>query len=226
MEVRNIGLSINKTLNKQNIPFAQKPIQTPSVSSTIKDNKKGIITASIALALLGVGIYAHKQGLIKKITQTNVPDTLQLIKEKITQIKTSSMNEIERIIKENTAIDGIKLDVIDNAACIRSADKTQPERFHQAATWIEEAYKKAYSQAKLQDNNNMLNYIHNRINTENNALAKMYAQIPTEEAQLRAKLFAQDVAEMDIHKGMTPQKFVEDMFNTFIPKAKEDLKAS
>lgn len=194
------------------------------VSPSNNNNKTSLITGAAIIAALGIGlgIYAHKTGMLKAGVKKLNPSA-STIKEKIAQVKANSMDEIDRIIRENTGIDGIHLDVIDNAAGIRSADLSQPERFHQAATWIEEAYKRAYEKAELSDNKNMLNYIYNRVNTENNTLAKMYAQMPEQEANMRMTQFAKDVAAQDIHTGMTVQQFVKDMQEIFIPKAKTQL---
>lgn len=194
------------------------------LSQAQNDNKSSLITGAAVLAILGIGagIYAHKTGMLKAGAKKLNP-TANLIKEKIANVKANSMDEIARIIRENTGIDGVHLDVIDNAAGIRSADLSQPERFHQAATWIEEAYKKAYAKAKLSDNNNMLNYIYNRVNNENNTLAKMYAQMPEAEAKIRMTQFAKDVTAQDSHTGMTAQQFVKDMQEIFIPKARTEL---
>lgn len=220
--------TVSKTLNVKN-SFGKKRTK-PELHSNVctspekKSKTTSILTGAAVAAALGIGfgIYANKTGMFKTGIKT-INTAANAIKEKISKVKANSMDELDRIIKDNTGIDGIHLDVIDRSAGMRSADLSQPERFHQAATWIEEAYKRAYSKAKLSDNNNMLNYIHNRVRTENNSLAQMYVQMPTAEANYRIKQFADDVASMDIHKGMTPQQFVKDMQEIFMPKAKIDL---
>lgn len=220
--------TVSKTLNvkKSFGKKSNKPELRSSVSSIPEKNSKttSILTGAVVVAALGAGfgIYANKTGMFKSGMKT-INTAANAIKEKVAKIKANSMDELDRIIKDNTGIDGIHLDVIDRSAGMRSADLSQPERFHQAATWIEEAYKRAYSKAKLSDNNNMLNYIHNRVKSENNSLAQMYVQMPTAEANFRMKQFADDVASIDIHKGMTPQQFVKDMQEIFMPKAKSDL---
>ena len=107
---------------------------------------------------------------------------------------------------------------------MRSADPAQPERFHQAATWLEEAYKKAYSKAELSDGKNMFNYIHEYMNDGKTALAQMYVQMPEAEANVRIRQFVEDISAMDKHTGMTAEKFVKDLKEIFMPKAREALK--
>lgn len=213
----------SKKMSHKNQTNVSSPISF-GYSQNESDNKKSIAAGAGILAALAIGIAActHNSGAAKTSAK-KIVSTGDKIREKIGQIKQNSMEEIERIIRENTAIDGIHLDVIDDAAGRRSADLTQPERFNQAATWIEVAYKKAYAKAKLSDGKNMLNYIHNRINKENDALAQMYAQLPKEEAEVRMTDFAKDIIKSDIHTGMTAEQFIKDMQETFMPKARVKL---
>ena len=219
----NFSKSVNfQQTTKQTEQKVAVPVKK-DFKTTISENKTPIIVGAIALAALGTGIYANKNKLFGKVSGTLVSDTKKII-DKINKIKASSINEANKVIADNTVFGEIKLPVIDKAAGMRSADKNQPERFHQAATWIEEAYKQAYSKAKgLRDGNNMLNYIYNRVNKENSALAQMYVQMPAAEANVRMTQFAKDVAAMDKHSGMTVERFVKDMKEIFMPKAKQEL---
>lgn len=229
MAVESIGAfnNFSKSVNFQQTTKQAEPKVAATVKkdfkTTISENKTPIVVGAIALAAIGAGIYANRGKLFGKVSGALVSESKSIL-DKINRVKASCINEANKVIADNTVFGEIKLPVIDKAAGMRSADKTQPERFHQAATWIEEAYKQAYSKAKdLRDGNNMLNYIYNRVNKENTALAQMYAQMPEAEASVRMTQFAKDVTKMDKHSGMTVEKFVKDMKEVFIPKAKQEL---
>ena len=229
MAVESIGAfnNFSKSVNfQQTTKQAEHKVAAPvkkDFKTTISENKTPIVVGAIALAAIGAGIYANRGKLFGKVSGALVSESKSIL-DKINRIKANCINEANKVIADNTVFGEIKLPVIDKAAGMRSADKTQPERFHQAATWIEEAYKQAYSKAKdLRDGNNMLNYIYNRVNKENTALAQMYAQMPEAEASVRMTQFAKDVTKMDKHSGMTVERFVKDMKEVFIPKAKQEL---
>ncbi len=213
----NFQQSAQKT--KQNTTTNASQNHTP-----LPDKKKNyttpIVVGAVALAALGTGIYAYKTGKFAK----SGGQSLQKITEKIAKIKEAHINEANRIINDNSPNGMINLPVIDSAAGMRSADKAQPNRFHQAALWLEEAYKQAYSKANLSDGKNMFNYIHEYMNNGRTALAQMYVQMPEAEANARISQFAKDISAMDKHTGMTAEKFVKDLKEVFMPKAKEALK--
>ena len=182
-----------------------------------------IVVGAVALAALGTGIYAYKTGKFAKAA-SNGAASVQKIKDKIARIKENSLAEANRVINDNSPNGIINLPIIDHSAGMRSADPAQPERFHQAATWLEEAYKKAYSKAELSDGKNMFNYIHEYMNDGKTALAQMYVQMPEAEANVRIRQFVEDISAMDKHTGMTAEKFVKDLKEIFMPIAREALK--
>lgn len=212
----NFHQSVPKTQAAQPTNISQK-----NVNLTEKKNyTTPIVVGAIALAALGTGIYAYKTGKFTNAAGANISK----IKERLAKIKENCINEANQVINDNSPNGMINLPVIDSAAGMRSADKAQPNRFHQAAVWLEEAYKKAYSKAELSDGKNMFNYIHEYMNNGRTALAQMYVQMPEAEANVRISQFVDDISAIDKHKGMTAEKFVKDLKEIFMPKAKEALK--
>ncbi len=205
--------------------------QTAAASSTAQKNQKSlnsqktktIVLSAVALAALcGVTYWQRdKIGFIKKLGEKNI----ESLSGKITKLKQEFKADALRVLGENTHGNMVKLENIEPAAAMRSASPTEKEPFHQAASWIEEAYLAAYSRAKLSDGNNMFNYISKRIGQENNTLAQMYAQMPKQEAEIRIQQFADEIMAKDNHSGMTSVTFIKNMWEKFIPKAKNDLEA-
>lgn len=185
-----------------------------------KDYTTPVVVAAVALAALGTGIYAHKTGKLGSMFSTKV----QKLNKKIDNVIEASMAEAKKVVSENCSNDIVNLPAVDAAAGQRSADITKAERFHQAATWIEEAYKTAFSKAALSDEKNMFNYIHEYMNDGRTALAQMYVQMPEAEANIRIERFVNDIKNIDSHTGMTSEKFVEDLRNLFMPQAREAIK--
>ncbi len=192
-------------------------------STQPKNNKKtkNILLAAIVLAVLGGIAYVKREAL--GLTKTIIKQSPKKLEEKINFLKDKYRPEATRVLNENTHNGMVNLGGVEHGAAIRSASPTEQDPFHQAASWIEEAYIKAYSKAQLSDGNNVLNYIHRRIGTENNTLAQIYAQMPKEECAIRLNQFANEAAKVDNHVGMTPEKFITSMTEKIIPKAKESL---
>lgn len=203
------------TVNKQQ-DFGQTQAAQPP-----KKSKTPLIIAGLIIAAGAIALYAKKGA--KTLSQPIFQQSTKQIEENINFLKNKYKPEATRVLNENTYNGMVNLGNIENAAAIRSASPTEQSPFHQAASWIEEAYIKAYSKAQLSDGNNILNYIHRRIGTENDALAQMYAQMPKEEYTIRLNQFANEAAKSDKHVGMTPEKFISIMIEKIIPKAKETL---
>lgn len=198
--------------------------QSFSVLDVSKNNNKKIFLTGLGVIALGLLVYFKRDALgVNKKIKPIVKSSVKELEAKITQLKNTYKSEAHRVLKENTHNNMVNLSAIEPAAAMRSASKTEHEPFHQAATWLEEAYKDAYSKAELRDGNNILNYIYKRVASENNTLAQMYAQMPKEEAQIRVKQFAQEAMQKDNHIGLTSDKFVDYMLNRLMPKAKQDL---
>ncbi len=195
----------------------KKHVPLPSKSE--KNYTSPIVTGAIALAALGSGIYAHKTGKLQNIIKAKTPK----LNQKINDIIKNSLQKANEVISENTKNGIVELPVIDNAAGVWSTSN-RPEKFHEAATWLEEAYKSAYSKAKLEDGKNMFNYIHEYMNGGHTALAQMYVQMPEQEAAIRINKFITDIGELDKHTGMTAEEFVNALNNKFMPQAREAIK--
>lgn len=174
-----------------------------------------IVVGAVALAALGTGIYAHKTGKLGEVFSSKA----QKLNKKINDVIHKSMSKANEVIAENTAPNGmVNLPAIDAAAGLRSIDITKAERLHQAATWLEEAYKNAYSRAQLSDGKNMFNYIHEYIKSGRTALPEIYTKMPAEEANIRIQKFADDIKKMDSHNGMTSESFIKDFKEVFMKK--------
>ena len=201
----------------------KKSISTQSQHTSLppkKDNTTPIVVGAIALAALGTGIYAHKTGKLGDIFSTRT----QRLTKKVNKLINQYMNKAKQVINENTHGGMINLPGIDEAAGRRSADINKTERFHQAATWLEEAYKTAFSKAQLSDGKNMFNYIHEYMKGGKTALAQMYVQMPEAEANIRINKFLDDIKQMDNHTGMTAEEFLKDLTDVFMPQAREAIK--
>ena len=207
-----------KSLNKNFSAQQSTPIFEP------KSNSNKLLFASVALLLIGGLVYFKRDvlGLPKLVKSFSKPN-LKKIEAKVAALKDKYRADAHRVLNENTHNNMVNLSAIEPAAAMRSASKTEENAFHQAASWLEEAYKGAYSKAELKDGNNILDYIHRRIGLEDNTLAQMYAQMPKPEAEIRVKQFALEALEKDSHSGMTADSFIESLLNKFIPKAKQDL---
>ena len=221
-----------------NNPFAkiqqvqQKQNQTAEIQKTsaeanvLKKSKTPMIVAGATLAAVCGVVYWKREALgLTKAAAKNAKGGVEKLQEKIVKLKEQFKSKAQEVLKENTVNGMVKLESIEPAAAMRSASKTEHEPFHQAASWIEEAYIDAYSRAQLSDGNNILNYIYKRIGSEDNTLAQMYAQMPKQEAEIRIKQFVSEAVKKDTHNGMTPEKFIKDMWDNFIPNAKQELEA-
>jgi len=228
MSVSKISLSNIYLQQKQNIKKKSNPQFSAQQNSPIIENKqknKKLAIAGLAILAIGGLIYWKRDSLgLNKIKKNFTQKNLQKLEIKISELKTKYKPDAMRVLQENTHNNIVNIGAIEPAAAIRSASPTEKNSFHQAASWIEEAYKNAYSRAELKDGNNILNYIYRRIGTENNTLAQMYAQMPKEEAQIRARQFATEALKKDKHTGLTIEQFVSDVINKLVPKAKQDLK--
>jgi len=226
MSISKITLNTNhlKSNTHQNAMKNFKAQQATSVLNNNKNTKNKIILTGLGLIILGSIAYWKREtlGLTKAVKSISKP-SIEKIETKIIQLKSTFKEDAQRVLKENTHNNIVNLSAIEPAAAIRSASKTESEPFHQAATWIEEAYIDAYSKAELKDGNNILNYIYKRVASENNTLAKMYAQMPKAEAEVRIKQFATEATQKDTHTGLTINQFIEYMTNKLVPKAKQDL---
>lgn len=222
MPVQRIGT--NNIYTKNTLSFAKNQT-TSNVNNNNQPNSnkktKNILLATVALAVLGGLVYVKREAL--GLTKAIIKQSPKKSEEHINFLKDKYRPEATRVVNENTYNGMVNLGNIENGAAIRSASPTEQNPFHQAASWIEEAYIKAYSRAQLTDGNNILNYIHRRIGTENNTLAQMYAQMPKEECTIRLNQFANEAAKADKHVGMTPEKFITIMTEKIIPNAKESL---
>ena len=209
----------------KSVQAVPQPAAQPQNTNT-KSTKKTtpIVVGAVALAALGVAAYVKRDKLGQLLKKGSKQSTEKL-QEKITQLKDKYRADAQRVLRENMDGSIVKIENIEPAAAIRSASPTEENKFHQAASWIEEAYLAGYSQAELKDGKNILNYIHTRIGSENNTLAQMYAQMPKEEAEIRLQQFATEAISKDTHTGMTPSEFIKDMWDVIIPKAKADLEA-
>ena len=214
MQLAPAQTTASKQTQKPNIP-AHKPEENGKLKNTL-------VYGALALAVLGGAAYWQRSRLgLDKIG--NAEKNLEKLTAKINGLKQKYKPDALKVLQENTVGDMVKLENIEPAAAIRSASPTEENKFHQAASWIEEAYKEAYSRAELKDDFNILDYIAKRIGMENNTLAQMYAQMPKEEAEIRIKQFAAEAQQKDFHTGMTVDEFVKKMWEAFIPKAKNDL---
>lgn len=217
-------ISTNNIYTKSNPSFSKNQTKSNvNNNAQPQSNKKtkNILLATLALAVLGGLVYVKREAL--GLTKTLIKQSPKKLEEHINFLKDKYRPEATRVVNENTYNGMVNLGNIENGAAIRSASPTEQNPFHQAASWIEEAYIKAYSRAQLTDGNNILNYIHRRIGTENNTLAQMYAQMPKEEYTIRLNQFANEAAKTDKHVGMTPEKFISIMVEKIIPNAKESL---
>lgn len=227
------SINTSSAFNKMQIAPAtkttvEKQIAPNNLNSPKTDGKekfkKTLVYGALALAVLGGAAYWQKDKLkLNKISKKKIDKNLEKLTAKINDLKERYKADALRVLKENTQGTVVKLENIEPAAAIRSASPTEENKFHQAASWLEEAYKEAYSRAELKDNFNILNYIAKRIGMEDNTLAQMYAQMPKEEAEIRIKQFAAEAQQKDFHTGMTVDEFVQKMWEAFIPKAKNDL---
>ena len=199
---------------KPQVTSAQTVAQPAAQPQNAKNTKKAtsIVVGAVALAALGVTAYVKRDKLGQLLKKSSKQSTEKL-QEKITQLKDKYRADAQRVLRENMDGSIVKIENIEE------------NKFHQAASWIEEAYLEGYSRADLKDGKNILNYIHTRIGSENNTLAQMYAQMPKEEAEIRLQQFATEAISKDTHTGMTPSEFIKDMLDVIIPKAKADLEA-
>ncbi len=211
---------------KPQVTSAQTVAQPAAQPQNAKNTKKAtsIVVGAVALAALGVTAYV-KRDKIGQLLKKSSKQSTEKLQEKITQLKDKYRADAQRVLRENMDGSIVKIENIEPAAAIRSATPDLENKFHQAASWIEEAYLEGYSRADLKDGKNILNYIHTRIGSENNTLAQMYAQMPKEEAEIRLQQFATEAISKDTHTGMTPSEFIKDMLDVIIPKAKADLEA-
>lgn len=226
MSVSKVYLSVVKPYVNANKKFNPNftAQQSTSVFDSNKKNSNKSLLFGLGLLALGTLVYWKREALgLSRTIKVVAKKTNTELEAKIKQLKITYMSDAHRVLGENTHNNIVNLSAIEPAAAMRSASKTEHEPFHQAASWIEEAYKDAYSKAELRDGNNILNYIYKRVASENNTLAKMYAQMPKDEAQIRVKLFAVEATEKDKHIGLTVDKFVDYMINKLVPKAKQDL---
>ena len=210
--------------NSQGVSVQTTPAATEHQTNS-KNIKTPIVTGAAALAVLGVAYVARDKIGLTKLVKKGGTQSLEKIQEKITKLKEQYRSEALRVLHENMNGNVVKIENIEPAAAIRSATPNLENKFHQAASWIEEAYLEGYSRADLKDGKNILNYIHTRIGNENNTLAQMYAQMPKEEAEVRLQQFASEAISKDTHTGMTPSEFIKNMWDVIIPKAKQDLEA-
>lgn len=235
---------------------AAPAVSTASVNTNKeqKSKKTPIVVAAVALAAIGSGVYVAKtkgwlgfekaaKGAkdaatqIKKETEKVAKKTEKVAEQagrkvadvrKFVEEKTNAeINEAKRVLAENTTKDGfVNLGDIENAAGIKSATVGDKDSFHKAATWLEVSYKDAYSKAEPEEGKNILDKVFNRIANENNSLAKMYAQMPKEEAAVRAEVFGKDLLAVNPEqKGMNLETFVKKLIDEVMPKAAEELKA-
>lgn len=208
----------NPTIEKSENKTAQE-VQKTNEIQTIKTNNKQSETKTT------------EQQLISKATPKYKTYDEQIAKLGITRESEANMRpiiekhrkEANRILTENIHNRIVDIPTIEKAAGIRSASLTEPEPFHQAASWLEEAYKFAYSRAEQKDGKNIFNFIHNRITKENNSLAKMYAQMPIDEAKARLWRFVCETNLKRTHNGMTGEEFFLDIVNNAIQKTKIEL---
>lgn len=128
---------------------------------------------------------------------------LRVVNETIKNARYRKAGEVERIINENTASNMINLDKIDSAATLIASDKTRKAPFHEAAELLESAYKKAYEKSPNETGKNMLDKILNRIQNENNSLAKIYKQMDELDSKLRIDDMGKTVSVMAKAKGET-----------------------
>ncbi len=213
----------SQTVNPQGIS-AQTATPATSRQTKSQNIKTPIVVGAVALAALGLTAYV-KRDKIGQLLKKGGKQSTEKLQQKITQLKDKYRADAQRVLRENMDGNIVKIENIEPAAAIRSASPTEENKFHQAASWIEEAYLAGYSKAELEDGKNILNYIHTRIGAENNTLAQMYAQMPKEEAEVRIQQFAAEAISKDTHTGMTPSEFIKDMWDVIIPKAKADLEA-
>ena len=213
-----------QTVNTQGVSVQTAPAAPAQQTKNKNVKKTPIVVSAIALAALGATAYVKRDKISQLIKNSSKQSTAKL-QEKITKLKEKYRSEALRVLNENMNGTVVKIENIEPAAAIRSATPNLENKFHQAASWIEEAYLEGYSRADLKDGKNILNYIHTRIGSENNTLAQMYAQMPKEEAEVRLQQFATEAISKDSHTGMTPSEFIKDMWDVIIPKAKADLEA-
>ena len=213
-------------ITKPQVKSSQTVAQPAAQPQNAKNTKKttSIVVGAVALAALGGTAYV-KRDKIGQLLKKGGKQSTEKLQKKITQLKDKYRADAQRVLRENMDGNIVKIENIEPAAAIRSASPTEENKFHQAASWIEEAYLAGYSQAELKDGKNILNYIHTRIGSENNTLAQMYAQMPKAEAEVRLQQFAAEAISKDTHTGMTPSEFIKDMWDVIIPKAKADLEA-
>ena len=223
-----------------------------NINKEQKSKKTPIVVAAVALAAIGSGVYVAKRKgwlgfekaakdvkdaatQIKKETAKVAKETEKVAEQagrkvadvrKLVEEKTNAeINEAKRVLAENTKDNFVDLGAIENAAGIKSATKGDVDSFHKA-TWLEVSYKDAYSKASVEEGKNILDKVYNRIANENNSLAKMYAQMPKEEAAVRAEVFGKDLLAVNPEqKGMNLETFVKKLIDEIVPKAAEELKA-
>lgn len=227
MSIKNVAINnlpqVNTIVNKKHLDKNFAAQQTmPLFESKSKSNKVLLTTAT--LLLVGSLLYWKREALgLPKLLKSLSKPNLQKIEAKVAQLKDKYRADAHRVLNENTHNNVVNLSAIEPAAAIRSASPIEENAFHQAASWLEESYKGAYSKADLKDGNNILDYIHRRIASEDNTLAQMYAQMPKEEAKIRVKQFTLEALEKDKHVGMTADSFIDSVINRLVPKAKQDL---
>lgn len=220
------SLNTKKMTNQKmtnNIPHNFTAQQNTPILDNKKSGQKITLTVLTLAALAGIAYWQREALGLTKAIKSISNKGMQKLETKINQLKDEFRPKAQSVLKENTINGMVKLEKIEPAAAMRSASKTEKEPFHQAASWIEEAYKDAYSRAELKDGNNILDYIYRRIGAENDTLAQMYAQMPEKEATIRIKQFASEAIQKDTHNGMTTESFIKGLIEKVVPKAKENL---
>lgn len=207
---------------QQAVNTVSKPSYNQSSTQSQQKSKTPIVVGSIALAALCAagGVYAHKQGLFKAGKGVESKAAAE-IKEKINSIKTKFQDELDKLLKDTQNCD---LKDVDRIAGDYSGDIGRGEdRFHFAATFLEDSYINAYSKAKLENGKNMFNWIANRIEKESDSIPLMYAQMDRKEANVRLSQFAKAISVTDDHTGMTMEGFIKLFNEKFFAKGEKKL---
>lgn len=214
---------MKKDINKKSLAKNFGAQQSTPILEPSSKSKKVLLSAATILLLTGL-VYWKRDALgLPKLMKSFSEPNMKKIEAKVASLKDKYRSDAHRVLNENTHNNMVNLSAIEPAAAVRSASPTEENAFHQAASWLEEAYKSAYSKAELKDGHNILDYIHRRIGLEDNTLAQMYAQMPKAEAEVRVKQFTFESLEKDKHMGMSADDFINSLLNKLIPKAKQDL---
>lgn len=182
--------------------------EAPTVKAGKKSSKLPYIAGGVILAGLGaLYVVSHKAVPKNIFVHNGIKLGDKAVTQKINNVRWMNVDEVEKIIQENTGFGMLDLNKMDAAGLMRAKDLTRPDYLHEAANIIEESYKVAYQKAMPVEGENMLNKICNRFNTESKALIEVYVQMPYKEALERARCFGEDVFAIEKKAGMSAKEY-------------------